>query len=242
MSTYKNENTKVIGFFGQSGSGKTTIIKSLPHSVNGIPVKSDTGVIRRLFAKNPTAYRNPGEFIEQKYQIMNEGNPGSIIAQMYEKYIRSQFQLLNDFSTEVFLEVREGSPNKSFMLFDRCPMDFHTLTECGVAHLMSVYGGKMNKTHNLFLNLAKKTAIENTIKFFDAIFIVKPWTEPNHSNINVFNDGIRDQYLSEYYVGKNWYDRLDGIDLGSTKVFFIDENQVSIDSRVKLVVEKMKEI
>lgn len=242
MSTFKNANTKVIGFFGQSGSGKTTIIKGLPSVVGGTPIIQETGTIRKLFSKNPTAYKNPAEFIAQKEQIMAEGNPGSMIAQMYEKYIRSQFQLLNDFSTEVFLSAREPAATKNFVLFDRCPLDFHVLTECGVSHLMDEFGGKMNKTHNLFLGLAKKTAIENTMKFFDAIFIVKPWETPNTSNINVFNDGVRDQYLNNHYVGNNWYGRLDGLDLGRTKVFYVDETHVSIESRVKLVIDKMKEI
>lgn len=242
MSTYKNANTKIVGFFGQSGSGKTTIIKGLPSMVAGTPIIQETGTIRKLFSKNPTAYKNPVEFIAQKEQIMAEGNPGSMIAQMYEKYIRSQFQLLNDFSTEVFLAAREQTPSKNLILFDRCPLDFHVLTECGVSHLMSEFGGKMNKTHNLFMGLAKKTAVENTVKFFDAIFVVKPWEAPNKANINVFNDGVRDQYLNNHYVDDNWYGRLGGLDLGQTKVFYVDESYVSIESRVKLVTEKLKEI
>ena len=75
MSTFKNANTKVIGFFGQSGSGKTTIIKGLPSIVAGTPIIQETGTIRKLFSKNPTSYKNPAEFIEQKEQIMGEGNP-----------------------------------------------------------------------------------------------------------------------------------------------------------------------
>lgn len=242
MSSYKNTNTKIVGFFGQSGSGKTTIIKGLPSMVSGTPIIQETGTIRKLFSKNPTSYRNPTEFINQKDQIMNEGNPGSMIAQMYEKYIRSQFQLLNDFSTEVFLVARDQAATKNMVMFDRCPLDFYALTECGMSHLMTEFGGKLNKTHNLFMSLAKKTAIENTIKFFDAIFVVKPWEAPNKSNINVFNDGVRDQYLNTHYVGDNWYGRLDGLDLGRTKVFYVDESYISIDSRVKLVTEKLKEI
>lgn len=242
MSTYKNSNTKVVGFFGQSGSGKTTIIKGMPSVVAGKPVIQETGTIRKLFSKNPTTYRNPGEFVAQKSQIMSEGNPGSIIAQMYEKYIKSQFQLLNDYSTEVFMGVREQSASPNFILFDRCPLDFHVLTECGMSHLMSEFGGKLNKTHSLFMSLAKKTACENTANFFDAIFIIKPWTTPNTSNINAFTDGVRDQYLSSHYVGDNWYSKIDGLDIGKTKVFVIDESLISVDSRVKMVVEKLKEI
>ncbi len=232
MFKTKDDNLTVVGFFGQSGAGKSTVIRSIPSDVAGKTIIRKTDIIRSLFAENPNQYRNPMEFINQKDSIMAEPNPGSLIAQMYDKYIRSQFQLMNDFSTEVFEAVRTDYPTKSFMLFDRCPLDFYALTECGLSRLMSEFGGKFNKNHILFRELAKKTAIENTKKFFDVIFVVKPWIP---ENINTLSDGIRDQYLGEHYTGDNWYSKISGIDLGNTKVFYVDESITTIEERINLV-------
>ena len=44
---------KAIGLFGQSGSGKTSIIKRLPTFHKGIPIFHNTGIIRSLFERNP---------------------------------------------------------------------------------------------------------------------------------------------------------------------------------------------
>ena len=239
MFKVKDENLTVVGFFGQSGAGKSTVIRSIPGEINGKAVIRKTDIIRSLFAENPNQYKNPMEFISQKADIMAEPNPGSLIAQMYDRYIRSQFQLMNDFSSEVFDAVRQNYPAKSIMLFDRCPLDFFALTECGLSRLMEDFGGKFNKNHNLFRDLAKKTATENTKKFFDVIFVVKPWLS---ENINTLSDGVRDQYLSGHYTGDNWYAKIEGFDLGNTKVFYVDESITSIEERAKFVTAALSRI
>ena len=239
MFKVKDENLKIVGFFGQSGAGKTTIIRSVADNVDGRKVYKNTGIIRYLFTKNVNSYKSPNDFISQKDAIMAEANPGSQIATMYERYIKSQFQLMNDFSTEVFTAARADYPKPSVMLLDRCPLDFHALTECGVAHLLSVFGGKMNKNHNFYLDREKTTAVYNTTKFFDAIFVVKPWA---NGSINGLVDGVRDQYLSPFYAGDNWYSKIDGLDIGGTKVFVLDDNIVSLGDRVKFVEDKLKGI
>ena len=227
MFKVKDKNLKIVGFYGQSGAGKTTVIRNVPDLVGGKSIIKNTGTIRYLFTKNPDSYRNPMEFISQKDAVMADKNPGAQIAHIYERYIRSQFQLMNDFSTEVFLSAREDYAVPSVMMFDRCPMDFNSITECGMEQLRSEFGGKLNKIHSSFMALEKKAAIENTVKFFDAIFIVKPWVAPDSKQSSTLKDGVRDQYLSEHYVDANWYSKLDGIDLGTTKVFVIDENVIS---------------
>lgn len=236
MTKIKDENLTVVGFFGQSGAGKSTVIRSIPSLVGGKCVIKKTDVIRSLFSQNPNGYRNPQEFISQKDEMLSKANPGSLIAEMYMKYIRSQFQLMNDFSTEVFEAVRQDYPSKSIMLFDRCPMDFQVLTECGLNRLHEDFGGKYNSNHNLFRDLIKKTSIENTKKFFDVIFVVKPWLT---ENINNLNDGVRDQYLGNHFTGDNWYGRLNGIDFENTKVYYIDETMNTIESRVNFVVNTL---
>jgi ABC-type oligopeptide transport system ATPase subunit len=236
MAKLKDENLTVVGFFGQSGAGKSTIIKSIPSNIGGKGIIKKTDVIRGLFSKNPQSYRNPQEFISQKDEIFGKANPGSLISEMYTKYIRSQFQLMNDFSTEVFDAVRQDYSSKSIMLFDRCPMDFQVLTECGLDKLHDEFGGKYNSTHNLFRDLVKKTSITNTKNFFDIIFVVKPWV---NENINILNDGVRDQYLSNHFTGDNWYNKLDGIDFGNTKVYYVDEALNTIESRVNFIANTL---
>lgn len=236
MAILRDKNTKIVGFFGQSGAGKTTVIRSLPSNIGGSYVIQNTNVIRNLFVKNPNTYRNPQEFISQKDEINNSENPGNLISQMYEKYIRSQAQLMHDFSTEVFNVVKEPQLVKSIMVFDRCPLDFSVLTECGVEQLQSVFGGKLNKTHKLHMDLCKQAAITNTINFFDYIFVTKPW-----GNTGQLKDGVRDQYLNEFYINDNWYGKIDGLKLGNTKVYLIDQNIKTIDERVKFVKDKLIE-
>lgn len=235
----KDTNLKIVGFFGQSGAGKTTIIKSVAEKSGGRKVIRNTGVIRYLFSKNPNAYKSPQDFIAQRDSIMAEANPGSQIATMQERYIKSQLQLMNDFSTEVFNSARADYSVPSVMLFDRCPLDFHALTECGMNHLISVFGGKVNRNHAYFLEREKETAVYNTKHFFDAIFVVKPWAD---GSINGLSDGVRDQYLNPFYTGNNWYSKLEGIDVGPTKIFFIDENITSLEARARFVESKLKEI
>ena len=228
----KDENIITVGFFGQSGAGKSTVIKSIPSKIGQNPVMKRLDIIRMLFANNPNRYSNPMEFIKNKEVIMNEPNPGSSIAHMYDKYIKSQRQLMNDFSTEVYETTKLSYPTKTYMFFDRCPLDFYTLTECGLTRIQQEFGGKFNKNHNFDRENIKTTAIMNTDNFFDYVFIIEPWLD---KNTNELNDGVRDQYLSDHYTGENWYGKIKGIKTEKTKFFHIDSSINTIDERVRYV-------
>jgi len=72
----KSKSVTSIGMFGQSGAGKTTIIRSIPSAALDRPIMNNTGIIRKLFAKNPLAYKSPMDFIQDKETIMASANPG----------------------------------------------------------------------------------------------------------------------------------------------------------------------
>ena len=238
----KNPNLQIVGFFGQSGAGKTTIIRNITPKVNGKMVLQNTGIIRYLFQKNDY-YTNPIELYKKNEPLISEMKPNEKAAKIdetYEKYIRSQFQLLNDFSTEVFLSYREKCVNKSILLVDRSPLDFYALTVSGLEFLKSKLNRKLNTQCKLLLDLLKKTAELNTKNFFDAIIITKPWQEI--AKVDELEDGVRDQYLSEWYVGDNWYNTMDDISIDGVKQFVIGENIKNLKSRAELVELYISEI
>jgi hypothetical protein len=231
----KNVNLQVVGFFGQSGAGKTTIIRNVTTPVNGKIILQNTGIIRYLFQKNDY-YVNAVDLYTRIESTLSEMKPqekNSKIDETYEKYIRSQFQLLNDFSTEIFLAYRENYVDKSILLVDRSPIDFYAITIGGLTFLQSKLNKPLSAHSALLLDLLKKTAETNTKNFFDAVIVTKPWQIIE--KMSELEDGIRDQYLSEWYTGENWYSRLDDVNIDGVKTFEISESVKNLKSRAELV-------
>lgn len=235
----KPENLKIVGFFGQSGAGKTTIIRNIPDYVDGIRIIRNTGIIRYLFNKTPNSYISPSDIM---YRFSRLGDDASIeqIMSLYDKYIRSQLQLMHDFSTEVFLASRDTFTEPTIMLVDRCPMDFAILTECGVEHLQSILGGNLTRGHKKFIELCRVGALKNTKNFFDAIFITKAWSDVDSTH--TLTDAIRDQYLSAHYTDDNWYGKFTGIDETKTKVITIPDDIITLNDRTVYVANKLSEV
>jgi hypothetical protein len=231
----KNPNLKLIGFFGQSGAGKTTIIRNVKQSNNGYNIIPSTGIIRYLFGKNPRSYSSPNDILNRYGRDLDELKPlerNAKIDEMYEKYIRSQMQLLNDFSSEVFNQFREIYPSKTIILFDRSPVDFYAITACGVNYLKSILKNDLNPICLKLLDICKKTAETNTQNLFDVICVTYPWKK---SELSTLNDGVRDHYLSEFYVGDNWYNVINSINLGNVETFPIEGDITELMQRAKVV-------
>lgn len=239
----KSDKVKIVGFFGQSGAGKTTIIRNVKGPINGNLVMQNTGIIRYLFQRND-GYTSPVELLN-KYDSFFKGDASqkeknSKIDEIYEKYIRSQFQLLNDFSTEVYIGAREENYTKnSFLLIDRSPLDFYTLTVCGVNYLKEKLGKKHNSTCQHLIDLVRKTAEDNTRNFFDAIVVTKPWKSTNSKE---FKDGVRDQYLHSAYTDENWYNKADDINLDGIPTFTIKEEITDLFKRAEVVELCLQEV
>jgi len=235
MQFNRNENLKIVGFFGQSGAGKTTIIRNVDKKVNGQIVLQNTGIIRYLFKKNNN-YKNPVDIISKKDSIP----PEKINELVYEKYIRSQMQLLNDWSTEMFLSTLEHYLTPSILLLDRSPVDFYVITLGGLKVLTKEFGVELNSDNQHLLEINRKIAEDNTNNFFDAVFITKPW---NNGNINTLCDGVRDQYLAEEYTGENWYSHYKDVNLiHEVKSFVIGEDVTDLQKRAKFVSAKLTEV
>jgi len=229
----RNKNLKIIGFFGQSGAGKTTIIRNVKGPINGHRISPSTGIIRYLFNKN--TYLNPVDLLHKYDKDINtlKGNElNSKIDEIYEKYIRSQMQLLNDFSTEVFLSTQDNQNQPSALLTDRSPIDFYALTVGGMKFLQSELGRVPNEQCKTLINLCKKTAETNTKNFYDAIFVTYPWKD---QGINKLKDGIRDQYLTEFYTGENWYQIIKDVDIEGVRLFDIEGDITDLLKRAKVV-------
>ena len=239
----KNPNLKIVGFFGQSGAGKTTIIRNVRTPINGQRIAQNTGIIRYLFQKNSNSYTNPVELLRKYSKELEEMKPTekrAKIDEIYEKYVRSQLQLLNDFSTEVFLATQYTYTTPTILLIDRSPVDFYALTICGLNYLKDKLGRPFNDQCKMFVEFTRKTAEINTQNFFDAITITNPWKA---SDINKeLNDGVRDQYLTEFYTEKNWYGNLDDIDTTSVKLFSIDGSVTDLNRRAEIVETQLVEV
>jgi ABC-type dipeptide/oligopeptide/nickel transport system ATPase component len=241
MSFNRNSNLKIVGFFGQSGSGKTTIIRNVDKKVNDQVIFQNTGIIRYLFKKNDY-YLNPQGLVDENLERVNalkNGEKNAEIDIIYEKYIRSQFQLLNDWSTEIYMSTMESYSSPCILLVDRSPVDFYSLTICGMKYLQEVFKKKMNQFCTYLISLIRQTAEDNANNFLNAIFITKPWKT---SDINNLKDGIRDQYLTDDYVGENWYSNFEDVNLTETKTFSIEEDIIELDARAKFVNKKLEEI
>lgn len=238
----KSDKVKVIGFFGQSGAGKTTIIRNVKGPIKGNIIMQNTGIIRYLFQRNE-GYTSPKELLnkyESEVDTLKSNEKLSKIDEIYEKYIRSQFQLLNDFSTEVFLGTREENHSKNgYLLIDRSPIDFYTLTVCGIEYLKEKLGKELNSTCLYLIELVRKTAEVNTRNFFDGIMITKPWKS---EDTNEFKDGVRDQYLLEHYTGENWYNKVNDINIENVPTFTIDENVTDLFKRAEVVELYLQEV
>jgi hypothetical protein len=239
----KSKNLKVVGFCGQSGAGKTTIIRKLPE-VDGKRFIRNTGIIRYLFSKNNGPHTTNNSYVSPRdildiYNKLGDATPNQKVNELYERYIRSQMQLMNDFSSEVFYASREAHIEETYLFTDRTPLDFAILTECGIKQLQSIMGGELNSHHKRLIELCRSTALKNTKQFFDGVFVTKPWLG---DDTEVLTDGVRDQYLSEYYTGDNWYSNVKGIDESVTKIFTITEDIVSLEDRASYVCSKLSEV
>lgn len=229
----RNENLKIIGFFGQSGAGKTTIIRNVRGPINGQRISPCTGIIRYLFNKN--VYLNPVDLLQKYDKDLSElkGNErNSKIDEIYEKYIKSQMQLLNDFSTEVFLSTQHKLHKPTILLTDRSPIDFYAITVGGMNYLKSELGKVPNDHCQFLINLCKQTAETNTKNFYNAIFVTYPWKD---QGINKLKDGVRDQYLTEFYTGDNWYQIIKDVDIEGVKLFDINGDITDLIKRAKVV-------
>ena len=239
----KNNNVKVVGFFGQSGAGKTTIIRNLT-SLNGRIVKANTGITRSLRANKPNTYFEPNDLLNKYGKDLDTLKPNekkAKIDEIYEKYIRGQMQLLNDYSTEVFQDTREKFMVPSTIVYDRSPLDFYTVTICGIAYLKSVLEKELNAMCNHLLVLCKKTAELNSINMFDAIFITYPWVQPSVEKASLI-DGVRDHYLSDFYTGNNWYGIINKVNINPVKLFTLDSDITDLMKRASIVNKKLTEI
>lgn len=230
-------NDLLVGFFGQSGAGKTTIIKNLPNTIAHMPVVQHTGIIRFLFQVNSKKYTNPVKILSENQDDLNNMSKNDKITkthEIYEKYIRSQLQLLNDFSTEVFMVYRETRIVPTVLIFDRSPVDFYALSMCGIKYLQdNLNKVPLNETCLHLLRLTKKTAEHNTNFLFNLVISTPPWQV---ANINSLQDGVRDQYLSDYYTGNNWYSKPADIEFKKTKLINLSSEIVNLDERVSKVV------
>ena len=238
----KNPKLKLVGFFGQSGAGKTTIIRNVKPKINGQTVIASTGIIRYLFGKNPRTYQSTNDILNKYGRDIDTLKPierNAKIDEMYEKYIRSQMQLMNDFSTEVFNQSRETVIEPTIILFDRSPIDFYAITYCGVNYLKDILGKELNPICVKLLALCKSTAELNTRNMFDSVFITYPW-KPNE--LSKFNDGVRDQYLSDFYTGDNWYSLINTVDIGSVKTFSIEGDITDLMQRAAVVDKYLEEV
>jgi hypothetical protein len=236
-----NPKIKMIGLFGQSGAGKTTVIRNVKTPINGHVVGYNTGIIRYLFQKNGD-YQSPMALLRQyndELSHLKDIEKENKLDEIIEKYIRSQLQLLNDFSTEVFINARENTDIQKYMLLDRSPIDFYALTVCGLKYLSDKINKEPSGNALHLLALLKKTAEQNTRNFFTSIIITKPWKQYPSSEDR---DGVRDEYLSAHFVGSNWYDRFAECDIGDCKVFTVPETMADLMARAKLVGEFLGEL
>jgi hypothetical protein len=239
----KNPKVKLVGFFGQSGAGKTTIIRNLS-SMDGRTVLANTGITRSLRTKNPNTYFEPLELLNKYGRDIDSMKPNeknAKIDEIYEKYIRGQMQLLNDYSTEIFQDTRDEYKSATVLVYDRSPLDFYTVTECGVAYLKSVLNKDLNDVCKHLLLLCKKTAEINTKNFFDAIFVTYPWVSPELKRESLV-DGVRDHYLSEFYVGENWYGIINKVNIKPVKIFTIESDVTDLMKRANIVNKKLMEV
>jgi hypothetical protein len=233
-------NVKCIGYFGQSGAGKSTIIRFTSPTVGEYSLISYTNIIRSLYTKNPDTYKSPKDILEMIEYHINSSPSNGKIQQAYEKYIRSQFQLLNDYSTEVFLYRREKLNEKAILQFDRSPIDFYTVTVCGVEYLQSKFGGaELSKQNKHLLSLCKTTAENNTKNFFNGIYVTYPWTSNDSETLR---DGVRDLYLSEYYTGDKWYGRIKELDLEGVKFYDLKSDVTDLHERAEIVNKTVLEL
>ena len=234
-------NVKCIGYFGQSGAGKSTIIKCTAKSVGEYKLLGYTNIIRSLYTKSPDSYKSPKDILESINYHNNPTPSPAKIQQAYEKYIRSQFQLLNDYSTEVFLYRRENqkSDAKAILQFDRSPIDFYVVTACGIEYLRSKFNGaELNKLNEQLLSLCKQTAEKNTNNFFDGIYITYPWTSNDSKTLK---DGVRDLYLSDFYTGDNWYGRISDLDL-NVSTYKLESSITELSERAEVVNNTVLEL
>lgn len=243
MSFNHNKNLKIIGFFGQSGSGKTTIIRNVAKTIGDQYVLQNTGIIRYLFKKNSKSYTDPQKMIKKNADLLesvtNKDDKKHKIDAIYEDYIRSQFRLLNDWSTEIYEATTETHHYPSILLVDRSPIDFYVLTICGMKVLTNYFKKEPNDACKWLIYLIKKTAEDNTNNFLNAVFVTKPWKS---SDINKLKDGIRDQYLQDEYTDKNWYSRFKDVKLTETQKFEISDKITDLKERATLVEEKLSEL
>ena len=232
---FHGKKVKVVGFYGQSGAGKTTIIRNVPDEINEVAVTKNTGILKYLYGKN-NYYVHPNDCVDSYYQETKnspDANKTDIANSIIEKYIRSSFQLLNDFSTEIYMLNKEFTDTSAgVILVDSSPIDYYAMLMCGVRMLKDEFGvNELSYDMNHLIELAKKTALTTTENFFDYVVITRPWQE---RGAKVMNTRIRDQYMGDYFIGRNWYEKIEDFEFKSTKTVTLRESEILTKRIVEL--------
>lgn len=222
-------NIKSIGMFGQSGAGKTTILRHVSTKIGEYEIVPCIGIVRYLYQKNDR-YLSPQNVITKFYHP----TPNQM-TELVEEYVRSQFQLMNDYSTEMYLLRKEylSKPTKSILVFDKSPIDFYANIVCGLSAIRKEFDVEINNDTNKLISLAKTTAEKNSKTLMDAVIITHPWSSTDEG---ISKDGLRDHYMSDEFTGDNWYGIVDTLNL-STDTFAIGKSSQTLESRVKEVVD-----
>jgi hypothetical protein len=251
----RNPNLKIIGYCGQSGAGKTTTIKFVGEHkkenkstiecegkriLGKYDILYNTGLIRSLMTENQYT-TNPVDIINDNldYNSLSPFDKRDRAGAMYKKFIYSQRQLLNDWSTEVYNMTTDTYYTPTIMQIDRSPIDFYILSVGGLNYLKNRLEIDWDDEVESVLQSIKNIATTNTNNFFNHIVVTYPWTTIE-KNAKKLLDGVRDKYLTDEYVGDNWYGRIADIKLkDEIKFIEIPSDIVSLEDRAAEVSRQL---
>lgn len=215
---------KLVGFFGQSGCGKTTLINSFDgRFFNNHQIKVVPNVIRTLLKRN--TYYFPNHIIEM---IDN----GEDISDSIFKYLDSQYRLQKD-SYDYVNKYVESSDDNTIIITDRSPIDYMAITKGSIEYFSKKgYVFNTNSDTDLCMKVRKYDGVvqetNNLLSSYNSVVVVYP----HNDNIDL-SDGVRDLFLGDEWTGDNWYEKCDVVDYSKYKHI----RETDLDQR-KLILEQ----
>lgn len=217
-----DKNNIIVGMFGQSGSGKTSIITNLRPDIFDRKLVIMPNMIRKTFESDdlniPIIAPNKAKDEINRYK--NHIDFDFIEMSMIKSYIASQITLILRYFSNVKNAINEY--DNTILVSDRSPLDFYAYTCCAINWISD---GKY--TINEFNGMGLVQIIETTIEeLYDLVIYVKP----HNGEVDSVDMDARNIGLYKEFTGKNWYDK--SLDVNYNYPINALVMETSIESRV----------
>jgi hypothetical protein len=220
----------VISLYGQSASGKTTLLNNLNgQNIGGMVVKTIPNGIRGVYAIESTKIMTPDDVIAEYGAYASSFEKWDVyIVELLNRYFLSQKWLQSRYHYIANQKVQEDY--SCIYVTDRSPLDFYSYTVGALNYFnksMNIRGTSIDALKILDVHDMKERTMHYMHQLLSGLVIVRPHGKDIAEEIT----GARRSGLQEEFTGENWYKHSRNLSLAH-----VDITEVDVHERT----EKMK--